>query len=196
MSDTREVMPILEDSVTLEGHTINRVSEGENPIHDEGGTNERNKDGLIAFSFKDSNKQLVMPTLNTEGAMKVTFDAGTPRHARGEELATNLAKDILAEVASIPLVVNEIYNQVNGRGSCTRLCLIQVCYVIDKGLAGESITILDDAIVGAGNFTAEVSAVREINPIGATTHHLVIYATPLEEKTSKVRCKVECNELE
>lgn len=197
MSDAREVMPVLEDSDTLEGHTLNRVSEGESPIHDEGGPNERNKDGLIAFGFKDSDGNLALPQLNTEGAQKVTFDAGTPHHDRDEELAANLSKDTRAEVAAIPLVAGEIYNKVAGRGSCTRLCLFQLAYVIDKGLGGETIEVLDDGIVGAGNFTVPLDVIKELTPqAGPTTHHLVIYVTPLEEKTSIVRASVNCNQLE
>jgi hypothetical protein len=126
----------------------------------------------------------------------VTFDAGTPKHNRGEQLAPALAKDVTKEVAIITLTNGEKYNKVHGKGSCTRLCLMQIVHVIDRGEVSEVKNILSDSIVGAGNFSADMSVIKEIAPVGAISDELILYATPLEQKTSTVRADINCNLLE
>lgn len=143
MADPREVMPILEDGSDVgdaPDKAINDTTSGTSIV------------GLTGFAFKDSSGNVTLPALNASGQVQVsTADPGTCLHANGELAAGSLS---LVDVtsASITLTVTKVYTKIGWNVSCLRSSLFQLQHVDDSG-GTPVVTVIDEILVGAGNFT-------------------------------------------
>ena len=142
MADVREVFNILADSSSGEGEpAISRI-EGEAAA---------SQAGLIGFSFKDSSGNVVLPQLTVAGQIPVSFDAGDCKNAHGE-LAAGSATLAKVTGAEITLTAGKVYTNISLTATCLRTSLFEVVHSDDEGV-GDTETVLEEVIVGPGQFT-------------------------------------------
>jgi len=146
MADIREIFPIIENTSTNAGEALGRRQEGEAGAA---------INGLIGFSFKDSSGDVILPSLNVDGALPVTLDAGTTLRANGELVAgsTSLV-DITS--ATITLTLGKKYTKISAVVSSRRDTLFQIVHVDDDG-GTPTETVLLEAVVGSGQFSFKMA---------------------------------------
>ena len=170
MADEAPLFKVLQNgSGTAEA--IDKVESGDAP-----GT----KNGLLAFGFRDSSGNVVLPQLTAGGAIIVDAGAsmGTPLSARGE----NAGSLTTVSIATVTLAVSETYNDIEAVGSCLRETLFQLIKLDDV-----TETILGEFIVGAGQFSFKWDCDCVSFSSGATgTQSLILKAKNID-KVSTIR---------
>lgn len=170
MADEAPLFKVLQNgSGTAEA--IDKVESGDAP-----GT----KNGLLAFGFRDSSGNVVLPQLTAGGAVIVDSgaSAGTMVHARGE----NAGSLTTVTIATITLSVTEVYNKIESVGSCLRETLFQIIHNDDG--AEE---IMGEFLVGAGQFSFHWESQSMSVTAGATgTQQLLLKAKNID-KVSTIR---------
>jgi hypothetical protein len=160
MPDPREVFYVLADSTSGEGESwISRI-EGEASAAIAGG---------IAFSFKDASGDVVLPQLDAQGRLPVTEEAvaGTCYNEHGE-LAAGSATTVKVTGAEIAATVAKVYHNISATGCCLRSSLFEVVHIDDEGV-GDTEVILEEFIVGAGQFSFQTSLdCLEVDTTGGT----------------------------
>lgn len=160
MADVNEVFNILADSATGAGEAaISRV-EGEASA---------GIAGLIGFAFKDSSGNVVLPQLDSQGRLPVTEEAvaGACFNNHGE-LAAGSATIAKVTGAEISLTAGKVYHNISATGSCLRTSLFEVTHIDDEGV-GDTETILEEFIVGPGQFSFQTSLdCLELDTTGGT----------------------------
>ena len=142
MPDIRSVFPTLADSTTGAGEPLISRIEGEAAAAQE---------GSIAFSFKDSSGNVVLPQLNSSGQIPVTTDlAGTCIDGRGEDATGSLT---FVDIVTLTAALTKVYRNMEFIVSSTRATHFQLVHV-DDAAGTPTETILADAIVGPGDYTA------------------------------------------
>lgn len=156
MADNREVFPTLEDGSNL-GTPLKARQEGDAAAA---------QNGSIGFAFKDNSGNVILPQLNADGTIGVSFDSGTPKNARGIDAAGSLTEAVVTG-ASIDSTAN-IINCIKVTGSCRRDSLFTIYYVDDAD--GTPVdTELGDFIVGSGQYSFELDLGKsEIDISGGT----------------------------
>jgi len=140
MADLKEVFPILQDDST---------SAGASPIARVEGDASAAKNGLIAFSFKDSTGDVILPQLSAGGGVPVSVAADKLcLKSPAGELAAGSATIALVTGAEITLTVDKVYEHVSFVVSSRRDSLFQIIWLDDA-----TPTILAEVIVGPGQFT-------------------------------------------
>lgn len=141
MGHLRETFPVIEDLATGEGQSLHTAIAGQTAA---------GKNGLSAFSFKDSSGNFVHPMLTSEGKVPVDFaGAGVPKSASSEgEIAGSTSLTLIAEVN---LTVSKTYGKMYASISCFRET---VAYLIQTDDVTE--TILGAVIVGPGNYSGVI----------------------------------------
>jgi len=209
MSHDREVFPILENIENEKGEVVHRLNEGDRPVADDLTTK---KNGLIGFSFKDKDGRVVLPQLDPEGNIKVSFDKGISRQARGVLLAGIKATfdvggdiDNHALIVEIPLTIDRIYNSFTFEGRCLRDTEYLVQLVNDEGQAGETIITIHDLLTGPGQFKDSSEPQRfEINTAAAGGSYGISFAGVVKlrivaaniNKASRITSFISMNEVE
>ena len=160
MADINEVFNILADSSTGAGEAAISRIEGEASAAIA---------GLIGFSFKDSSGDVVLPQLDAQGRLPITGDAvaGACFNAHGELAAGSLT---IAKVtgAEITLTAAKVYHAISATGCCLRSSLFEVTHIDDEGV-GDTETILEEFIVGPGQFSFQTSLdCLELDTTGGT----------------------------
>lgn len=173
MSHERESFPILENIEDEKGHVLHLAHEGDRLLNDALDTD---KNGLMAFTFKDKDDRLVMPKLNAEGAQLVTFDIGTTLRTRGK-LSAGIQATVdgggeinnHAMICEMNLTADRIYTNLSAIVSCFRDTEARIVLIDDFGGGGESTTELGDMLTGPGQFTTKFGLdVDEFDTIGFT----------------------------
>jgi len=157
MADLQEVFRILKDSAT---------GAGEAPISRIEGEAAAAQEGLIGFSFKDSSGNVILPQLDSNGAILVNDEVeGTLYHEYAEVAAGSLA---LTDVATITLTVSKVYDKINAEGCCLRPSLFQLVHIDDSdGTPVE--TVMGEFIVGPGQYSFKYDlAHEELDTTGGT----------------------------
>ena len=187
MADPREVFPIL-DNQSGEGSVPGEFNEGDNYA---GATN---GNGLVAFAYKDSSGAVVLPSLNDEGAVVVSFDAGTTLRANGELAAGSLSiVDITG--ATLALTLGDKYSKANALVSCRRAALLQIVHEDDVGGVPTE-TVLLEGIVGPGQFTIPLALLIDLlDTTGGTGVQALKVKGKNFTKLSSMRAAISCNEL-
>lgn len=141
MADLAQVFNILADDSTGAGEAaISRV-EGEVAA---------SKEGLIGFSFKDSSGNVILPQLNSSGAVIVDTQSGrTCLDANGEVAAGSTS---ITDIATITASLTKKYDNFGIICSCLRASLFQLIY-IDDAAGTPTETTLAEFIVGPGAYT-------------------------------------------
>ena len=134
MSHERESFPILEDIETEIGIVLHRLRQGDSPRNI---ADDTEKNGLIGFSFKDNNGNVVLPTLTPDGAIVVSQDAGTTIRGRGEDADG----DKTTKMVLVDLTINadKTFNKLSAQGSCFRDTEFEIVLIDDSaGAATET----------------------------------------------------------
>jgi hypothetical protein len=147
--------------------------------------------GQIGFSFKDASGNVILPQLDSEGKLPVTFDsAGTILRSRGTMV--DLVPAAIADLTSadITLGTSKTYIDIGFTVTCRRAAYFQLVQVNDAVT-----TILYDVIVDAGKYTEVVSLNVDQIASGSTgTQKLKIRVQTLD-KTSNVYATLTCKEV-
>lgn len=192
MSTERQIFPILEDIENGDSYAPNTVGQGDSPRNI---ADDAEKKGLIGFSFKDSSGNLVLPSLNPEGALPVTFDAGTTIRGAVKFLATSQTKDQEDDALIIPLTVEKNYTALSVQVSGTRLGEVQI-YRRDDAGGVPSDTYLGGFLISSGDINGKFELKQDaFDTIGGTgTQELVITFIPLD-KESDIHISASINEV-
>jgi hypothetical protein len=143
MADVRHCFPILADDVSGAGEcAISRV-EGEAAAA---------KEGLIAFSFKDSSGNVILPQLTPAGAIVVDTEGAnfTCLDAFGENASPTVDTEV--DLATITLTDATVYQTINVLVTASRWSLFRIYWIDDVGGAGTE-SDLGYLHVGPGQFT-------------------------------------------
>lgn len=148
MSDLRESFPSLEDVLTGAGVVLARVIEGDSTS---------GKNGHLAFAFKDSSGNAILPQLDIQGRLPVSTETqGTRLRNRGAAAGALMAATGFATptvlVASINLTASKTYGDMAGHVAARRGSMFQMVY----SDAGGSSVILDETIVDSGQYSANI----------------------------------------
>lgn len=182
MSHERESFPILEDIETEIGAVLHKINEGDSPRNI---ADDTDKNGLIGFSFKDSDGNVVLPTLTPDGAIVVSQDAGQTIRGRGQDDDGDKAAKMT--LVTLSLEADKVYNKISAQGSCFRDTEFEIVLIDDVGGAGTE-TILDQFLTGPGQFTTKSGlTVDEFNTNGFTgTINLVLRAINLNRESKTI----------
>lgn len=151
--------------------------------------------GIAAFAFKDSSGNAAMPQLNAEGAVLVSFDAGTTIRNSAVLLSGSQTLNTETMVAEIDLTVAKKYNKINAQVGCARYSEFRLAYVDDAG-GTPAETDLGYAVVDAGSLNENIQlAIDELDTTGGTgDQKLRLYHKPFD-KVSKAYGSVSANEI-
>jgi hypothetical protein len=172
MADKRESFPSLEDFTTGEGSALHKIVTGDAPS---------TKSGSLAFAFRDSAGNVILPQLNSEGKLPVTSEgAGLPKSAQSGGPITGATSNTL--ICEVSLTASKTYGKISARGACFREAIFQLIQLDDA-----TETILDEFIVGPGHYSYEIQMGSLEIVAGATgTQKLQLKAKNLD-KTSDFR---------
>jgi hypothetical protein len=189
MSHERESFPILEDIETEQGAVVHKINEGDSPLND---AQDTKKNGIIGFSFKDSNGDVVLPSLTPEGAIAVLSDFGTTIRGRGQDVDGDDTTPMILVDLTIP--IDKVFKKLSAQGSCFRDSEFEIVLIDDaNGAANE--TILDAFLTGPGQFTTKSGLeIDEFSTTGFTAPvKLQLRAINLN-KASKTMGSISCNQ--
>lgn len=156
--------------------------------------------GLAAFGFRDSSGNAVMPQLNSEGALPVSFDAGTtlvaPATKKTQATMELAGVGVRVEVTKLTLAASATYTAVSANVTATRWTLFEVVKIEDVG--GTPVEeILGFAVLDAGQTNFKIGLDLDKFNTNATvdTKELYLYASYLDNKASDVYGKLSCNQV-
>lgn len=163
---------ILMDSTTKVSYALTRIVSGE--------TLNVAKDGLLAFVFKDKDGNAVIPQLNNEGAVIVSFDAGTTIRTFGKVLKASLTKDVESLIATLSINADKTYTKPSFIYSSYRDLKFRVALVDDA--AGTPVeTDIYEGILGGSEIYEDVALAIDEFVSGSTgDQEIKLYATPLD----------------
>lgn len=146
------------------------------------------KVGALGFAFRDSSGNVVLPQLTSTGKLPVDTEAaaGTFKRARGEEAAGSVG--VMVTVATLTLTVNKVYSYIRSLVSCRQDSLFQLVHN-NNGVE----TILQDAVLGSGQFSLPVDLQDQITAGGTGTQQLLIKGQNFS-KASALRGSLTCIE--
>lgn len=174
--DLREVFATLEDPTSGEGEALAPLQSGESPT---------GKNGSIGFSYRDSSGNVVLPQLNSEGAVPVSLDPGTTTRNQGKILASTQVVDSRSLIAEDAITLAATYTKFSANVSCRRDCLFEMVYVDDDGGVPVETELLS-CIVSPGQYSFNMSLLVDIlSTAGGTgTQKIKLYGTPLQQKSN------------
>ena len=193
MSQERELYANLIDETTESSAALSKIVEGSDVDNIDGSSGAAK--GSLAFSFKDSSGNAVLPQLNEEGAQVVTFDAGTTKRTRGKVDSGSQTKDARSQIAEIILTLEKNYTGLSCSGTATRLTLFEIVQIDDFG-GTPTETILGDFICSSGQYNYKFELKQDIfSTVGNTgVQKVVVYGTPLD-KVSDFFAAMSINEI-
>lgn len=147
-----------------------------------------------AFVFKDKDGNAVAPQLNPEGAVVVSFDAGTTIRNSAKLAKASQTKDAEEVVAEISLTASKTYNKFSAMVSCFRASLFRFVAIADaNGTPVE--TELGYALIDAGNINENIELIVNEYTAGATGDQVMrVLHTPLDQ-TSDAYASLSANEI-
>lgn len=181
MADPIPLFHILDDG-NSSGAAPNQIITGDAP-----GT----KKGLLAFAFRDSAGNVVLPQLTSDGKVPISpTSPGTCKRARGEDLAGGVGSGNAVDVATLNLVTSKFYAQFSFRVSSRQDSLFQLIWN-NNGVE----TVLTDAVTGAGQYTVDSSenSCLEFQAGATGTQQLILRAYNFQ-KASALRGDFACLE--
>lgn len=155
--------------------------------------------GIASFGFRDSNGNATMPQLNSEGALPVTFDAGTtiviPAKIETQANMESAGQGVRVMLGSVALVPDRIYTAPSLEGSAFREMLFELVMVEDVG--GTPVeTLIGASYAGAGQYSVKAGLLKDqfATDANVNTKELRLYATMKETKAGgDVYGKASCN---
>lgn len=141
MAELRETFPILADFSTGEGLDLHSIQAGDAPS---------TRRGILAFGFRNSAGNVVLPQLDAENRLPVTMDSsGVNKRANGE-LAAGSATMVDITGATISLTISKRIGKITWKVSCFIESIFNLVHTNDA-----VITIVDQILVGPGQYTFE-----------------------------------------
>jgi hypothetical protein len=169
MSDLREVFPVLVDETTDEGRALTASEAGEAAAA---------KVGLTGFAFKDSDGNLVLPTLTPEGKVPVDLE-GAGVSKSGSSNGVVVGSLTVVTVAEITLAASKTYGKIKATGSCFREAIFDVVQ-----LNNLTETIIGSFLIGPGQFSFTWEGGSKEVDSGATgTQKLILKAKNLQKES-------------
>ena len=169
MSEKEEIFNILGNSSTGEGQfAVSRI-EGEVAAAIR---------GLVGFAFKDSNGNVVLPQLTTDGKLPVSSDAaGVHSESQGTVTPVVAARTL---VATATLTISKTYQLKFLSVASTQTVLWEVEQTDDA-----TDTVRHKLITGSGQYTEQVNAgCLEFEAGASGTQEVKIYGTQVKGSAS------------
>lgn len=154
MAEIRESFPVLENTSTQAGEALASKQEGVAPGAD---------NGLMGFSFKDSDGNLVLPSLDSEGRLPVTSEGAGVEHSAAGELAAGSGSMVDITGATFNLPNAKVIREIRANVSCFRDALFNIVSV-DDGTP----TIIGRIRIGSGQYTFEWNGHKKQYTTGVT----------------------------
>ena len=210
MADERTSFPVLEDASTQVGKPWHQVAEdvaiaGKNlgpvvaakdaddefalmRVAAENTDDAPAVDALAVMPVKDSAGKIQYISMNAQGKIPVSFDAGDEKSAHGVVLGVLTTQ---TEVCKITLTADNVYQKIEALISCTRDCLFEL---VQKDDAAE--TVIADCLVGPGQYSFQI----DLDGLGFTagstgTQELILYGTQNQGPASDMHGTIACVEL-
>ena len=187
-------MAILKDVVTGKGEILDRVNEGD--------TLDSSINAMAAATYKDNSGNAVYPTLNPDGTIPTSPDAGIPFNKSEIVVLASQTKDLREEHLTVALDVAAgaiNYSRPDFKVTCYAECLVEMELIIDKGLGGEAITALGYGATNDMHINDEQKIIINsfVVPGGATTAALRLMVTPFEDgnQGDDIRLTASVNKL-
>lgn len=138
MAEVKENFPIVADFATEEGQSLHSIQSGVAPS---------TRRGSIGFSFRDSAGNVVLPQLDSENRLPVSFEgAGVEYSAQGEHAGSLSAVDVTG--ASLTLTTSKRYTNFTATVSCFRETIFSLVQIDDA-----TTTVIEKWRVGPGQYT-------------------------------------------
>jgi len=154
--------------------------------------------GILAFVFQDKDGNAVVPQLNNEGAVVVSFDAGTTKRNSGRYLFASQTKDQEDPILEIDLTLEKEYTKMSAKVDCFRACFFRIARVDNHGVTPVE-TDLGYGSTEAGKVTDLITlGVDSFSTVGGTgVQKLILYATPFDTKDpdSDISASMSVNEI-
>lgn len=179
MADPKESFPILVDGTTGAGASPTKKSAGDAAA---------GAVGSVAFAWRDSSGNVVLPQLDANGKVQVSAQqtASSYKTAKGENATGSLsAADVTG--ASITLAASKLITGIEVVGSCRQPSLFQL---IKSDNAAE--TVLTEFIVGPGQYTFYAKLDNLSFTTGATGVQLLKFKANNFELLSSLRATINC----
>ena len=176
MAIEREVFTPIEDG-SGHGQAYRGKKEGDAPSTDL---------GALGFSFKDSSGNVVLPQLNADGSIGVSFDVGTCIDGTAQVADTTAS---MTDVVTLVLALTKNYAKAEFSVSSTKTTVWELVHIDDVGGSPTETKLIDSAIItGPGQFCAKVKFdCVAFTTIGGTgTQNLVLRANQLQGGASTV----------
>lgn len=145
MADDREVYSILENSSGI-GQPLIAKKTGDAPSTD---------NGLLAFSWRDSAGNVILPQLTAAGKVPVDTEAvpGVCISGQAQSVAGGLT---FQDVVTLVLALLKDYTSLEFSASCSHLTLWEIVYIDDVG-GTPTETKIASFLTGPGQFTCKVN---------------------------------------
>lgn len=176
MAIEREVFTPIEDA-NGHGQSYRGKAEGDAPSTDL---------GALGFSFKDSSGNVILPQLNADGTMPVSFSTGTCISGTAQVADTTAS---MTDVVTLTLALTKNYSNLELSVSSTKTTVWEVVSIDDVGGSPTETKIMDSAVItGPGQFCAKINLdCGDFTTVGGTgTQNLVLRANQLQGGASNV----------
>jgi len=186
MSGKRSISKILKDATGV-AFALSKIIVGQ--------TLTGSENGILGFSFRDSDGKPFLPQFNSENALPVTLDAGTCKPFLGKVLEGALTEDVEALVATLVLTASKDYSNTEVIMSSTREFSYRITNTDDAdGTPVE--TDVAEGIMGDGDLHKNVMPAKHCFTAGSTgTQELRIYATPIDKDPDDIYAHGSANEI-
>lgn len=195
MSDKRSVLAIIMNKVTGKGELLTRILEGDvlnNTVN-----------ALAAAVFKDHEGNAIFPTLNPDGTLPVSSDAGKPFASSEVFEVVSQTKDTEAKACSVALDVDAdealTYTRPDFKITSYAEHRVRLELIVDEGLGGEAITVLGYGATADAFINDKQRIVNNFAtvPAAATTAELRLMAIPYEDgnQADDLDCSISINKL-
>lgn len=181
MAEVKENFPIVADFSSEEGQSLHSIQSGTAPS---------TRRGILGFAFRDSSGNVILPQLDSEGRVPVSFEGAGVEYAEAGELAAGSLTMVDITGASITLTTSKTYTTIKATVSCFRESVFQIIFD-DNGTP----TTLGKFRVGPGQYTFTWDGGKRKFTSGATgTQTLKVQGQNLD-KVSSMTADISCIEL-
>lgn len=178
MADLREVFPVLVDETSDEGRALTASVSGDPASA---------KVGLVAFAFKSSSGNVVLPTLTSEGRIPVDLQAAGTSYSASGSVNGSLTNVTVAEVT---VANSRTYGNISCTGACFREAIFEVVHQ-----DGTNNNIIGYFLVGPGQFSFTWDGGELEVTTGASGTQKILLRGRNLQKASDLRGNISCVEF-
>jgi len=173
----------LKNQTTDESHALGMFTEGVNYAA------AAFKEAMVAFAFKDSSGNVVLPQLNDEGAIVVSEDAGTKLADFGEHAGDKAA---FQDICTLVLTLEQNYSKICGTISSSRQTEWELVAIDDVGVTDTEVLV---AKFVTHDSPFHFECVPNVTTVGGTLIQNLILRAQNQDAVSPMYGTLQANEL-